>query len=68
MTETDDGFKIAEMDLNVITSYSIHYTKLYDIPSRTYVPDVGVSRNPRIFMKVDFPEPEDPMIERNSPL
>src|SRR6056297_3566740 len=38
------------------------------MPSSTYLPEVGVSRNPSIFMKVDFPEPEAPIMEMNSPL
>ena len=37
-------------------------------PSSRYVPDVGVSRQPSIFMSVDLPEPDGPMMHRNSPL
>jgi len=32
------------------------------VPSRRYSPEVGVSRQPRRFISVDFPEPEGPMI------
>jgi hypothetical protein len=32
-----------------------------------YDPDVGVSRHPRRFISVDFPEPEVPMMATNSP-
>jgi len=36
-------------------------------PSSTYRPDVGRSRQPRRFMRVDLPEPDGPMIATNSP-
>ena len=36
-------------------------------PSRKYRPDVGVSRHPKICIKVDLPEPEGPIIATNSP-
>ena len=29
-------------------------------PESTYSPEVGVSRQPRMFMRVDLPEPEGP--------
>gem|GEM_PF-3497388 len=35
--------------------------------SRMYLPDVGVSKSHKIFMSVDFPEPEGPMIDTKSP-
>ncbi len=38
------------------------------IPSRRYDPFVGVSRHPRMLSKVDFPEPDAPMIATNSPV
>ena len=37
------------------------------VPSRWYVPLVGSSRQPTIFMNVDLPEPEAPMTATNSP-
>ena len=37
-------------------------------PLRKYVPDVGVSRQPIIFISVDFPLPEWPTMATNSPL
>jgi hypothetical protein len=37
-------------------------------PSNSKTPEVARSRNPKICIKVDFPEPEGPMIETNSPL
>ena len=37
------------------------------MPSRRYCPDVGRSRHPRMLMSVDLPEPEGPMMARNSP-
>lgn len=30
-------------------------------PLRKYSPDVGVSRQPMMFMSVDFPDPEGPI-------
>ncbi len=33
-------------------------------PLRMYSPLVGVSRHPMRFIRVDFPEPEGPMIAR----
>ena len=38
------------------------------MPSRQYFPIVGRSRHPNIFMSVDFPEPDWPMMATNSPL
>jgi len=32
-----------------------------------YLPDVALSRHPRIFIRVDLPEPEGPIIDTNSP-
>ena len=40
---------------------------LTSIPSKKYVPDVGLSKHPRTFINVDFPEPDAPMIATNSP-
>ena len=37
------------------------------MPSRTYRPVVGRSRQPRMFIRVDLPEPDGPMIATNSP-
>ena len=37
------------------------------MPSSMYVPDVGRSRQPRMFISVDLPEPEVPMMATNSP-
>ena len=37
------------------------------MPARRYSPEVGWSRQPRICIKVDFPEPDGPMIATNSP-
>src|SRR6266849_5046095 len=37
------------------------------IPSRRYRPELGRSRHPSMFMKVDLPLPLAPMIARNSP-
>ena len=36
-------------------------------PSRRYVPAVGTSRQPMIFMQVDLPEPDWPTMATNSP-
>ena len=36
-------------------------------PSRTYSPDVGLSRQPRMCMNVDLPEPDGPVTHTNSP-
>ena len=32
-----------------------------------YLPDVGTSRQPMMFIMVDLPEPDGPMIAVNSP-
>ena len=37
------------------------------IPSSRYVPDVGRSRQPMMFIRVDLPDPDAPMIATNSP-
>ena len=37
-------------------------------PARRKVPDVGTSRQPRMCMRVDFPDPEGPMIATYSPV
>ena len=37
-------------------------------PSRMYRPDVGRSRQPRMCMNVDFPEPDGPITATNSPV
>jgi acyl-CoA thioesterase-1 len=36
-------------------------------PSRMYCPSVGLSRQPSVFMSVDLPEPDAPMIATYSP-
>ncbi len=36
-------------------------------PSNWYEPEVGRSRQPRMLSRVDFPEPDGPMIETYSP-
>ena len=36
-------------------------------PSRKYWPDVGLSRQPRMFMVVDLPDPDGPIMATNSP-
>ncbi len=36
-------------------------------PSSEYVPEVGVSRQPITFMRVDLPEPDGPMTAAYSP-
>src|SRR6266567_2391691 len=36
-------------------------------PSSAYVPEVGVSRHPRIDISVDLPDPDGPISARNSP-
>ncbi len=36
-------------------------------PRKRYVPSVGLSIRPRMCSKVDFPHPEGPMTETNSP-
>ena len=38
------------------------------VPLMKISPDVGVSRHPMRLKRVDFPEPEGPMIAMNSPL
>jgi hypothetical protein len=35
--------------------------------SRRYSPAVGVSKQPMMFISVDLPDPEGPMMEMNSP-
>ena len=42
-------------------------TMLVSMPSSNNVPDVGTSRQPIIFMKVDLPDPLAPMMATNSP-
>jgi hypothetical protein len=37
------------------------------VPARRYVPLVGRSRQPMMFMRVVFPEPDGPTIATNSP-
>ena len=37
------------------------------IPSKKYSPDVGLSKTPIIFINVDFPEPDGPTMDTNSP-
>jgi len=37
------------------------------LPPILTIPDVGLSRQPIMFMQVDFPDPDGPIIERNSP-
>jgi hypothetical protein len=37
------------------------------VSSSTYVPEVGTSRQPRMFIRVDLPEPDEPMIAIISP-
>jgi hypothetical protein len=32
------------------------------------VPEVGLSKQPTMFMKVDLPEPDGPMMAKKSPL
>ena len=36
-------------------------------PSRWYLPEVGLSKSPKICIRVDLPEPEGPMMATNSP-
>ncbi len=36
-------------------------------PPNLYWPVVGMSRQPRMFMSVDFPDPDAPMTATNSP-
>jgi hypothetical protein len=38
------------------------------MPRMEYVPTVGLSRHPMMFMSVDLPEPDAPMMATNSPL
>ena len=37
------------------------------MPSSRYVPEVGLSRQPRMFISVDLPDPDGPMMATNSP-
>ncbi len=37
------------------------------LPSMKYSPEVGVSKAPKICIRVDLPEPEGPMMATNSP-
>src|SRR3989338_3557899 len=37
------------------------------LPSNRYSPLVGLSKNPRICSRVDFPDPEGPIMAINSP-
>ena len=38
------------------------------LPLSSYEPEVGESKQPIIFIRVVFPEPDGPIIEINSPL
>ena len=51
----------------LIVANSLSFNLLTSIPSSRYRPEVGVSRQPSIFIKVDFPGPEGPIIAINSP-
>ena len=50
---------------NADISFSVRYTIFF--PSRRTSPDVGRSRDARIFSKVVLPEPDSPIIATNSP-
>ena len=41
--------------------------RLTSTPSSRYRPEVGMSRHPRMFISVDLPEPDEPMMARYSP-
>ena len=40
---------------------------LVDMPWKRYSPEEGTSSPPMMFMQVDLPEPDGPMIATNSP-
>ena len=45
-----------------IFASSLSFISLTLIPLKRYWPDVGVSRHPMMFMRVDLPEPDGPMM------
>ena len=49
--------------LSSLRSFSL----VMSTPSIITVPDVGLSRPPSMFKRVDLPEPDGPMIETKSP-
>ena len=55
------------MFLFLIVDRSSFLSPEISAPSSKYLPLVGLSRHPRMFMKVDLPEPEGPIIAANSP-
>ena len=50
---------------NIVLSFSLRLPTSW--PSRVSLPDEGLSNNPKMFNKVDLPQPEGPMTATNSP-
>ena len=50
------------------TASAVSLMELTFSPARRKVPVVGVSRHPRMCMRVDLPEPEGPMMATYSPV
>src|ERR1035437_8085701 len=55
------------MRLFLTTARSFSDMVLTSSPPRRYEPCVGMSRQPRMFMSVDLPEPDGPVIAMYSP-
>ncbi len=54
---------ISRLRMSASSSSTIAATSL---PLNSYRPDVGVSRQPSMFISVDLPEPDGPMMARYS--
>ena len=50
------------ISLFLILARSLSSKELTSVPFKLYAPEVGVSRQPNKFIKVDFPLPEGPII------
>src|SRR3972149_1914666 len=62
------SWKTKPIFLFLITASSSLDSSETSTPSREYLPLVGLSRQPRIFIKVDLPEPDCPITATKSPL
>src|SRR5690606_41415929 len=60
-------WKTKPISLFRISASSLSFILLTSFPFSIYSPEVGVSKHPRIFIKVDFPEPEGPIRATYSP-
>ena len=56
MSERQNGFLVAYFRESTVTEAP------HVFPSRMNSPDVGTSKQPIMFMRVDLPEPEGPMM------